>query len=89
MENVLLWIFDLFSYLVSSCLSFKILGEFSLLHLILGFMLLSVLFKFFTFGENNTNSYINTGIRSYRNFENSKDKNIYINSHTGEVRRKK
>ena len=49
MSDVLLWLISQFSYLVTQVLNWKILGDFSLLHFILGGLIISIILKFVTF----------------------------------------
>lgn len=99
MEKVLLWLFKQFSFLIDSALSWKLIGEFSFLHLILGGFLLIAILDLITFGYLNiggTADYIG-GIRRYNNRENKRDKEKFakkryssttyrIDNRTGEVR---
>ena len=96
MEQVILWFIRSISQLVSACLSWKIIGGFSLLHFILGGVLLTTLLSLISFGSLNiggTADYVG-GIRRTRNRENERDRDKYsahtietINHKTGEVTR--
>jgi len=50
MGEILIWLINSISYLVSQALNWKILGYFSLLHFIIGAMIISIIYKFITFG---------------------------------------
>lgn len=81
MFEVITWIWEMLSYLVESALSWKILDNFSYLHFILGFILLSLILSFFTFGYINSGGsadYIGAGLRAKRNEENWKDRQAYL-----------
>lgn len=95
MDYVIKWIFNLFAYLVDNVLSWKIIGDFSILHIILGYFLLVVLIEFLSFGflkSGSTADYIG-GIRRSSNSENKKDKKYFklgkkyriIDTDSGEV----
>lgn len=100
MEEVLKWLFKMFSYLVEKSLSWKLIGEFSMLHFILAFLLLTVLLELISFGfiqSGGTAEYVGNLRRSIRNQENRKDRNQYrkyydsskynlINKKTGEIK---
>lgn len=96
MEQVLLWFFHSFSFLVESALSWKIIGDFSILHLIFGAVLLTTLLNLISFGTSNiggTADYVG-GIRRAANRENARDRELYasktfenINHKTGEITR--
>ena len=79
MYTFLEWLFNKFSYFLEQMLLWKILGNFSLLHLLLGGVFLTILLKFITFGQSNiggTADYIGS-IRRTKNSENVKDKKVY------------
>lgn len=95
MELVIKWLFNMFSYLVENVLSWKLIGEFSILHFILGFFLLVVLLEFLSFGflhSGSTADYIG-GLRRSSNSENRKDKKTFklgkryriMDSESGEI----
>lgn len=94
MEKVLLWLFEQLSLLTKSALSWKIIGEFSLLHFILGSILLTAILNLLSFGSDNiggTADYVG-GIRRFNNRENARDREKYVsktyetkNHKTGEV----
>lgn len=92
MEFVVKWLFEQFTYLIDFALSVKIINDFSLLHLVLAVSLVSVLIKFITFGNDNSQKIIRValGNSSFSNSENKKDKSnfnkIQVNKKTGEVR---
>ncbi len=79
MEKVLLWLFHSIASLTRSALSWKIVGNFSLLHFVLGGVLLTALFNLISFGTlsiGGTADYIG-GIRRTRNRENAIDREKY------------
>lgn len=84
MEQVLKWIFKEFAFLTEKVLSWKILGDFSILHFILGSLLLTTLIELISFGfikSGSTADYVGGIRRSQRNQENRKDRNQYIKSY--------
>lgn len=84
MEEVLKWIFKMFSFLVEKCLSWKLIGDFSILHFILGFLLLTVLLELISFGfiqSGGNAEYIGNLRRGIRNQENKRDRKQYIKSY--------
>lgn len=96
MEYVVKWLFEQFTYLIDFALSVKIISDFSLLHLVLAVSLVSLLIKFITFGNDNSQKIIHValGNTSFSNSENKLDKNkfnkdynsIKIDRKTGEVK---
>lgn len=98
MEQLLRWLFEKLGWFMEQMLSWKIFGDFSLLHFMIGLSFLGLLLSFFTFGENSiggTAEYIG-GIRRHNNAENRKDRERYetriyenrikrINNYTGEL----
>ena len=50
MEEVILWLFRMLSTLISTMLTWKIIGDFSFLHILIGILILTSLFKVITFG---------------------------------------
>lgn len=100
MEEVLKWLFKMFSFLVEKSMSWKLIGEFSMLHFILGFLLLVTLLELISFGtmkSGGTADYIG-GLRRQRNQENKSDRNQYkktydsskyglYNKKTGEIKK--
>lgn len=97
MEFVVRWLLEQFTYLIDFALSVKIINDFSLLHLVLAVSLVSVLIKFITFGNDNSQKIIRValGNSSFSNSENKLDKNkfnkdynyIKIDRKTGEVKK--
>lgn len=84
MEEVLKWLFKMFSFLVDKSLSWKLIGEFSLLHFVLGFLLLVTLLELVSFGfiqSGGNAEYIGNLRRGIRNQENKRDRNQYKKSY--------
>lgn len=84
MVKVITWFWEMISYLAETALSWKILEDFSYLHLVLGLALLSVFLSFLTFGYINaggTADYIGAGLRRKRNEENYNDRQEYRKSY--------
>ena len=52
MGEFLLWLINQISYLVSQVLNWKIIGDLSFLHFILGGVIISLIIKFISFGIN-------------------------------------
>ena len=80
MESVLLWFIRSISQLVNVCLSWKIIAGFSLLHILLGALLLITILNLISFGAINiggTADYVG-GIRRTRNRENARDRRSYV-----------
>lgn len=81
MEEVLKWLFKMFSFLIEKSLSWKLIGEFSLLHFILGFLLLVTLLELISFGfihSGGDAEYIGNLNRKTRNNENHFDRRKYV-----------
>lgn len=80
MGEVLNFIIECLSNLVIEVLSWKILDNFSYLHLVLGLALLGMLISFLTFGyswSGGASDYMGVRLRQKRNIENRKDKEYY------------
>lgn len=96
MEQVILWLFHRIVDLVNAVLSWKLIGNFSLLHFILGGVFITTILSLISFGSLNiggTADYVG-GIRRTRNRENERERDKYsahtietINHKTGEVTR--
>lgn len=77
MKDVILWIFKQVSDFISLSMSWKIYGNFSFTHFILGAMFIFAIFKFLGFGaENYDNAIVGTSVRM-ANSENVNDKKNY------------
>lgn len=79
MEQVILWLFHSIVDLVNAVLSWKLIGNFSLLHFILGGVLITAILSLISFGTLNiggTADYVG-GIRRTRNRENAIDREKY------------
>ena len=79
MQDVLYWLFDCISQLTSTALSWKIIGDFSLLHLVMGALLLTVVLNLISFGTasvGGTAEYVG-GILRFKNRENKIDRERY------------
>ena len=97
MTDILYWFIDKVAYLTQTSLNWKIVGNLSLLHFIIGAILIKLVLDFVTFGYGNvggTADYFG-GIRRTRNKENARDRNMYasktyesINHNTGVVTRR-
>ena len=77
MKEVIMWIFNLISEFISTSMTWKIYGEFSLTHFIFGFILLSLVLSFLTFGLFGHDGALSTGFDIYKNEENKKEKARY------------
>lgn len=77
MKEILLWLFNRIGDLVSTGLTWKIYGDFSLFHFLLASLFLIALFKFFGFSIGPFGDGISFGVSSYKNAENRKDKENY------------
>ena len=74
MQEIILWLFDRLIELLEFALNFKIFGELSLLHFVLGFNLLVAFITFLTFGFKSLHFDIDSELR---NAENQLDREIY------------
>lgn len=81
MEQAIIWFISQIADFTRSVLSWKILGDFSILHLILGFNFLIILFKFFNFGVDRGAESAVLGVNNYVNAENKKQREEYRNSY--------
>lgn len=79
MKQIILWLFSQISNFVSTSMTWKIYGDFSLTHFILGGMFLIALFKLFGFSFENTGNFATTGFNLWKNAENKRDKLNYVN----------
>lgn len=77
MKQIILWLFSQISNFVSTSMTWKIYGDFSLTHFILGGMFLIALFKLFGFSFENTGNFSITGFNLWKNIENKNDKKNY------------
>ncbi|MBQ3142327.1 MAG: hypothetical protein IJB82_02345 [Bacilli bacterium] len=77
MEQVVIFIFERLAELIKSALSWKIYEDFSFLHFVLGFALLSTLFSFYKFGINSESGKLSYRISRFRNSENKKARKEY------------
>lgn len=78
MKEVILWLFQKVSDFVTLSLSWKIYGDFSLTHFILGAMFIFAIFRFLGFGADNYGAIVDDGFSTYKNAENRKEKQNYI-----------
>ncbi len=81
MEQTILWFLGRIVELTEKVLSWKILGNFSLLHFILGFNFLIILFTFFKFGIETGGESAVIGVNNYRNTENKRQRQEYKESY--------
>ncbi len=70
----IVWFFNQIAYLTEQALSWKLIGNFSLLHFILGFNFIIILFSFYKFGIESSGDMIGSSINRFGNDENRKDK---------------
>lgn len=77
MEQTIIWFITQIINLVTAVLSWKILGDFSILHLVLGFNFLIILFTFFKFGIETGGESAVIGANDYRNSENKRQREEY------------
>lgn len=79
MREIVIWFLSLLVDVVEFVLDFKIYGDFSLLHIILGFNLIIIIFSFFKFGDSSSLSddAISLSHRAFRNSENEKERRNY------------
>lgn len=87
MKEIILWLFARIGEFVSTGLTWKIYGDFSLFHFILACLFLFALFKLFGFSIGPVGDGIGFGILSFKNSENKKDKQNYY--HVTEVNKGK
>ena len=80
-KESLIWFLEQISYLTEQALSWKLIGDFSLLHFILGFNFLIILFSFYKFGIDTTGDVIGTESMRMRNAENYKQRLDYKRSY--------
>lgn len=80
MKDIVLWLFNQISSFVSISMTWKIYGDFSLTHFILGGMFLIALFKLFGFSFENTGNFATSGVTLWKNIENRNDKKNYYNT---------
>ena len=78
MKEILLWLFNRIGDLVSTGLTWKIYGDFSLFHFLLASLFLIALFKLFGFSIGPFGDGISFGVTAYKNAENKKDKENYF-----------
>ena len=79
MEEVILWLFHRIVDLVNAVLSWKLIGSFSLLHFVLGGVILITILNLVSFGTlsiGGTADYVG-GIRRFKNRENARDRERY------------
>lgn len=79
MKTVILWFFSQIALFIETSLSWKIYGDFSLTHFILGGLFLLALFSLFGFATHNFGNGVETIALGYKNAENRKDKLNYYN----------
>ena len=77
MKTVVLWLFNRIGELVSTGLTWKIYGNFSLFHFIFASLFLLTLFKLFGFSIGPIGNNISFGVHAYKNAENKRDKANY------------
>lgn len=77
MQEIIYWLFERISDVVSFSLNFKVLGNLSLLHFVLGFNFLMLFLGLLSFGFGFTPSAIRMSQISYRNAENKKERENY------------
>lgn len=80
-KESIIWFLNQIAYLTETALSWKLIGNFSLLHFILGFNFLIILFSFFKFGIDTTGDVVGTASIRMRNEENYKQRLEYKRSY--------
>lgn len=91
MEQVILFLLNRIAELVRYALSWKVYGELSVFHFVLGLTLLLVLLNFFRFGSESGISMSIDNANQFRNEENKKSREAYRNSYENykEIRSRK
>ena len=77
MRSVLFWFFAKFSEFLETSLTWKIYGDFSFTHLLLGAIFVFAIFKFFGFVSDSYSGGLSEYLGLYKNIENKKDKENY------------
>ena len=81
MKTFLLWFMEKVGEFISFMLSIHILGDLSLLHFVLGSMLLMLILKFIHLGVESGYENISRFSSRFSRIENKKDKDNYIPKH--------
>lgn len=77
MKEVIIWIFNLISEFISTSMTWKIYGEFSLTHFIFGAIFLISVFSLFGFAFPKFGDSVSFGFSAIKNEENKKEKARY------------
>ena len=77
MYEFLLWFFEKISDFITISLTWKIYGDLSLTHFIFGALFLIALFSLFGFSFPVLGNELELGVRSYKNNENKKERQLY------------
>ena len=77
MKEVILWIFNKTSEFISTSLTWKIYGDFSFTHFILGATFIFALFRFLGFASENYDNAITDNVEAFRNAENARERKNY------------
>lgn len=80
-KECIIWFLNQIAYLTETALSWKLIGNFSLLHFILGFNFLIIVFSFFKFGIDTTGEVEGNALIRMRNAENYNQRLEYKRSY--------